>query len=148
MHLHASLRDARQHSGVKVDNQYLSTLTAEFPASLARSMAQLMIPFVTRLGHRRASLRDFAQLLSEATISRRPTVCDGAGLNLLVLSGILDLFLPFLVCPEIHSKNIFKPYSEIFVILVSVDLQNPGLLAQMVYSCLFQGFSINLEVPA
>ena len=68
-------------AGVKVDNQYLSTLTAEYPASLACSMAQLMLPFVTRLGHRRTSLRDFAHLLPEATISRRPTVCDGAGLN-------------------------------------------------------------------
>ena len=66
-------------AGLKQDGQYVSSLTAEFPPEMA--LAQCMLPFVAQTGHRKVPLSEFANLLTEPYIHRRPAVCDGAGLN-------------------------------------------------------------------
>ena len=68
-------------AGVKNNGQYLSASTAQYPASLAKALAACLAPFCTSLGHHNVSIAHFAQLLPEATVHRRPAVCDGAGLN-------------------------------------------------------------------
>ena len=68
-------------AGLKQGGQYVSALTAEYPRSLARQLAGLMAPFCSSLGHRRYQISDFANLLTETHIPRRPPVCDGAGHN-------------------------------------------------------------------
>ena len=59
----------------------LSSIAAEYPASLANQLASLMAPFCSSLGHRRVPLSNFSNLLSEPVVHRRPPVCDGAGMN-------------------------------------------------------------------
>ena len=44
-------------------------------------MTQCVSPFVTSQGHRKVPLSAFSNLLAEPYVHRRPTVCDGAGLN-------------------------------------------------------------------
>ena len=68
-------------AGPKHDHTYVSSLTAEYPGSLARQLAQLMAPFCSSSGIKRHSISDFANLLPEPVVHRRPPVCDGAGLN-------------------------------------------------------------------
>ena len=68
-------------AGVQVQGQYLSSLTAEYPPSLASSLAQLMLPFVSQHGHCSASVLDFADFITEDFVPRRLRLCDGAGLN-------------------------------------------------------------------
>ena len=64
-----------------MDGQYLSALTAEYPPSLARSLAELLLPFVSQQGHCSASISDFADFITEDFVPRRLKLCDGAGLN-------------------------------------------------------------------
>ena len=68
-------------AGLKRDNGYVSSLTAEYPPSLARQLASLMAPFCSSSGIKRYSIRDFANLLPGPMVHRRPPVCDGAGIN-------------------------------------------------------------------
>ena len=68
-------------AGAKVGNKYLSELTAEYPESLAHSMADIFAPFVTSQGRQNASVADFANLLPETYVPQRLTLCDGAGMN-------------------------------------------------------------------
>ena len=71
----------RPIANVRVNDVYLSTLTAEYPRSLARQLAALMAPFCSSLGRKRAPLSHFSNLLPETVVHRRPPVCDGAGMN-------------------------------------------------------------------
>ena len=48
---------------------------------MAKQLAHCMLPFVAKAGHRRVPISQFANLLIEPYIHRRPVVCDGAGLN-------------------------------------------------------------------
>ena len=64
-----------------INNVYLSSLTAEYPSSLAKQLATLMAPFCSSLGHKRVPLSHFSNLLPEPVVHRRPLVCDGAGMN-------------------------------------------------------------------
>ena len=68
-------------SGLKQGNLYVSSLTAEYPPSLAGQLAALMAPFCSHRGIKRYSIRDFANLLPEPFVHRRPPVCDGAGMH-------------------------------------------------------------------
>ena len=68
-------------ANVRVNNTYLSSLTAEYPCSLAKQLAALMAPFCSNLGHKRVPLSHFSNLLPEPVVHRRPLVCDGAGVN-------------------------------------------------------------------
>ena len=71
----------RPIANVKVNDVYLSALTAEYPVSLAKQLAALMAPFCSSLGHKRVPLSHFSNLLPEPGVHRRPLVCDGAGMN-------------------------------------------------------------------
>ena len=71
----------RPIANVKVNDAYLSALTAEYPVSLAKQLAALMAPFCSSLGHKRVPLSHFSNLLPEPVVHRRPLVCDGAGVN-------------------------------------------------------------------
>ena len=71
----------RPIANVRVNNVYLSALTAEYPSSLAKQLAALMAPFCSSLGHKRVPLSHFSNLLPEPVVHRRPLVCDGAGMN-------------------------------------------------------------------
>ena len=55
-------------AGVQVDGKFLSSLTAEYPPSLASAPAALIIPFTTSQGH---------DLLPEDFVPRRLRLCDG-----------------------------------------------------------------------
>ena len=66
-------------AGAKVGDKFLSELTAEYPESLACSMADIFAPFVTAQGKQIASIADFANLLPETYVPQR--LCDGAGAN-------------------------------------------------------------------
>ena len=68
-------------AGLKQGNLYVSSLTAEYPSSLATQLAALMAPFCSRRGFKRYSIRDFADLLPEPIVHRRPPVCDGASMR-------------------------------------------------------------------
>ena len=68
-------------AGVQVDGQYLSALTAEYPPSLAKSLAKLTLPFVSQQGHYSASISDFTDFITEDFVPCRLKLCDGAGLN-------------------------------------------------------------------
>ena len=68
-------------AGLKQGSTHVSALTAEYPDSLAAALAALLQPFCTRTGICKASISDFANLLCEPVIHRRPPVCDGAGFN-------------------------------------------------------------------
>ena len=68
-------------AGKKVGDRYLSELTAEYPSSLAHSLAQLFLPYVTSQGMQNASIADFADMIPETYVPRRLRVCDGAGMN-------------------------------------------------------------------
>ena len=68
-------------NGKQVDGKFLSELTAEYPSSLASSLAALMRPFVSSAGRQNVSLSDFAQLLTEDFVPRRLRLVDGAGMN-------------------------------------------------------------------
>ena len=81
MHTRASAWLAPAHRQRPCQRFYLSTLTAEYPLSLARQLAALMAPFCSSLGHKRAPLSHFSNLLPEPVVHRRPPVCDGAGMN-------------------------------------------------------------------
>ena len=69
------------HSRRQVGHKFLSELTAEYPESLAHSMASIFAPFVTAQGKQNASIADFADLLPETYVPHRMTLCDGAGMN-------------------------------------------------------------------
>ena len=71
----------RPVADVRVNNVYLSALTAEYPSSLAKQLAALMAPFCSSLGHKRVPLSHFSNLPPEPVVHRRPLVCDGAGMN-------------------------------------------------------------------
>ena len=68
-------------AGAKIDGQYVSSFTAEFPESLATALATCMAPFVSGICHRNVPISHFANLLPEPIVHRRPAICDGAGLN-------------------------------------------------------------------
>ena len=68
-------------AGAKLQGRYLSSLTAEYPPSLAAALATRVAPFTTSLGHHEVSIAQFANLLPEPFVHRRPAVCDGAGVN-------------------------------------------------------------------
>ena len=68
-------------AGAKVGDKFLSELTAEYPESLAHSMASIFAPFVAAQGKQNASIADFANLLPETYVPHRVTLCDGAGMN-------------------------------------------------------------------
>ena len=68
-------------AGLKQGNIHVSASTAQYPASLAAALAALLKPFCTQTGIRNASISDFANLLCEPVVHRRPPVCDGAGFN-------------------------------------------------------------------
>ena len=70
----------RSIAGLKQGNAHVSALTAEYPESLASALASLLQPFCTQTGTRKA-ISDFANLLCEPVVHRRPPVCDGAGFN-------------------------------------------------------------------
>ena len=63
----------------KQGNIHVSALTAEYPGSLAAALAALLQPFCTQTGICKASISDFANLLCEPVVHRRPPVCDGTG---------------------------------------------------------------------
>ena len=68
-------------AGLKHNGQYVSSLTAEYPETLAQQLASIMAPFCTSLGHSQVQISQFANLLPEPHVHRRPPVCDGAGSN-------------------------------------------------------------------
>ena len=68
-------------AGLKQGGTYISTLTAEYPASLAKALATLMQPFCTSTGKHAVRISEFANLLPEPVVHRRLPVCDGAGLR-------------------------------------------------------------------
>ena len=68
-------------AGKQVDGKFLSELTAEYPSSLASSLAALMRPFISSIGRQNVSLSDFAQLLTKDFVPRRLRLVDGAGMN-------------------------------------------------------------------
>ena len=71
----------RPIANVRINNVYLSSLTAEYPFRLAKQLATLKAPFCSSLGHKRVALSHFSNLLPEPVVHRRPLVCDGAGMN-------------------------------------------------------------------
>ena len=68
-------------AGAQSNGIFLSQLTAEYPASLARQLAAWMARYTTSLGFQNCSISDFAQFLPETYVPRRPRLCNGAGLN-------------------------------------------------------------------
>ena len=68
-------------AGARLGDKYLSELTAEYPPSLAASMADTVAPFVSSQGWRNASIADFANLLPETYVAGRMKLCDGAGVQ-------------------------------------------------------------------
>ena len=59
--------------------QYVSSLTAEYPESLATALAERMAPFVSSIGHRNAPISHFANLLPEPLfIAALPSVMGQA----------------------------------------------------------------------
>ena len=78
-HLLPCTKRAKVHR--RQGNAHVSALTAEYPDSLASALAALLQPFCTQTGACKASISDFANLLCEPVIHRRPPVCDGAGFN-------------------------------------------------------------------
>ena len=85
----ASLASACNHpagsrksiAGLKQGGIYVSALTAEYPPSLASALASLMTPFCSSTGKQSIRISDFANLLPEPVVHRRPPVCDGAGMR-------------------------------------------------------------------
>ena len=63
-------------AGLKQGNIHVSALTAEYPGSLATALAALLQPFCTQTGICKASISDFANLLCEPIVHRRPPVCN------------------------------------------------------------------------
>ena len=68
-------------AGAKVHGQYVSSLTAEYPASLAQAPAARMAPYFSNFGRRNVPISQFANLLPQPIVHRRPAICDGAGPN-------------------------------------------------------------------
>ena len=73
---HESMAGKKDASGA-----WLSTLSAEYPPALAQAVAQIFQPYLTSTGKRRFCVSDFASLLPEPQVHRRPPACDGAGLQ-------------------------------------------------------------------
>ena len=68
-------------AGVQVGDKFLSSLTAEYPASLAAALASLVRPFLSSQGHVSASVSVLAGLLTEDFVPRRLRLCDGGGVR-------------------------------------------------------------------
>ena len=64
-------------AGLKQGGTYVSALTAEYPASHAEALASLMQPFCASTGKHAIRISEFANLLPEPVVHRRPPVAMG-----------------------------------------------------------------------
>ena len=81
--LPASQRLSRKHRRKEKNaaGAWLSSVSAEYPPPLAQAVAKIFQPHLTNTGRCRVPLSNFANLLPEPQVHRRPPACVGAGLH-------------------------------------------------------------------